>query len=146
MTITAVAPRRIVLVACAAGKQRSDAPARDLYTSVLFRKARAWAEAHGDEWRILSALHGLVAPDHVLAPYDLALADLDRAARHAWAHRVLGDLRATLHLGDTVVFLAGRLYRADLAPALAADGHRIDVPMEGLGIGQQLAWLTRPSR
>ena len=37
----------ISLVACVAGKKLTPAPAKDLYTSPLFRKCRAYAEAIG---------------------------------------------------------------------------------------------------
>lgn len=38
---------RVVLVGCSAAKLEKPAPARDLYTSPLFRKARAYALASG---------------------------------------------------------------------------------------------------
>ncbi len=43
-------------------------PAKDLYVSALFDKERAYAERTGIPWFILSAQHGLVAPDEVLEP------------------------------------------------------------------------------
>lgn len=35
----------------------------------------------------------------------------------------------------------GRKYREHLIPYLQAEGHPCSVPMRGLGIGQQKAWL-----
>jgi hypothetical protein len=57
------------LVACSRLKADRPAPARELYVSPLFRAARAYAERrHGPgRWFILSAHHGLVDPDTVLA-------------------------------------------------------------------------------
>lgn len=46
-----------------AGKRPGPAPAADLYTSDWFRKARAYAERYADTWFVLSALHGVLAPD-----------------------------------------------------------------------------------
>jgi len=89
---------------------------------------------------ILSAQHGLVDPEEVLEPYDLTLRDLDAAERARWGSRVAHQLRDLC--GDPippVVFLAGLPYRAALTPHLP----RYRVPMYGLGIGEQLAWLDR---
>src|SRR5690606_13413659 len=58
-------PRTIALVSCVSSKEPHAAPARDLYTSALFRKARAYAERNADAWYILSAKYGLVDPNRV---------------------------------------------------------------------------------
>ena len=42
---------------------------------------------------------------------------------------------------DTVVFLAGKPYREFLEPSLRQRGLQVRVPMRGLRLGQQLAWL-----
>lgn len=134
---------RVGLVGCAAAKLQRPAPARELYTSQLFRKAAAWCEAHTDQWYVLSAKHGLVHPDTVLAPYDVKLGTnrLSSPPIHQWAMDVRDQLE--LELADVadpqLVVLAGEQYRTLLyhtdLPA--------EVPMRGLGIGQQLGWLTR---
>jgi hypothetical protein len=66
---------RVGLVGCVKSKQSQAAPARELYVSPLFRGRRAWVERTCDRWFILSAKHGLVEPDRVLAPYDEILMD-----------------------------------------------------------------------
>ena len=66
-----------VLVGCVKSKLDHPAPARDLYTSALFRKARAHAEATGGPWFVLSAEHGLHLPNIV----DVASDSLDGALR-----------------------------------------------------------------
>jgi hypothetical protein len=135
--------RRIILVACSAGKGRAAAPARDLYTGDLFRKARAYAEAFGSRWFILSALHGLLDPSTVVAPYNVSLDTLPKAERDAWGARVFGQLRDEgCHTGPLVV-LAGALYWDSIRdnqgrfPWLR-DSSR---PLARLGIGRQKAWL-----
>jgi hypothetical protein len=35
------------------------------------------------------------------------------------------------------------LYLRDLVPLLERRGYAVEVPMAGLGIGQQLGWLSR---
>ena len=75
MSIELTAEVHIVLVACVKSKGTRPAAAKDLYISALFRKERAYAERAGVPWFILSAEHGLVAPDEWLAPYERYLAD-----------------------------------------------------------------------
>jgi hypothetical protein len=138
---------RIGLVGCASAKLSRPAPARELYTSQLFRKASAYAEATCERWFILSAKHGLVAPDQVLEPYNVKLGTAHRdPARdpgpiHAWADRVNGQLREALTdvQDPLLVTLAGEQYRT----ILWRSPWPSEVPMKGLGIGQQLGWLTR---
>lgn len=48
-------PADVVLVGCVKRKLSHPAPARDLYTSPLFAKGRAYAEASGAAWFVLSA-------------------------------------------------------------------------------------------
>ena len=73
----------IILISCSRTKLGHPAAAKDLYTSALFKKARAHAEATGREWFILSAEHGLVAPHEWLAPYERYLPDTSRGFRAA---------------------------------------------------------------
>ena len=131
--------RPVHLVACVSQKQPEPARARDLYQSDWFRKARAYVAAQGGRWFILSAHYGLVAPGRVIAPYDVTLATMPAAERRAWGVRVSAQLAEQIGARTPVVMLAGRHYRDPLA---AWAGSRVRVPMEGLGIGQQKAWLA----
>lgn len=135
------------LVACTKAKRAGSCPARELYAaSDWFAKARAYVEGEGGPWFILSAKHGLVHPDRILAPYEVALADLDRAARRRWAVDVRDDLRllGVLAGAPQLVFLAGRLYRTDLVELLGRD--RCAAPLARLGLGEQKAWFTAHRR
>jgi hypothetical protein len=67
-------------VACSGKKTETAAPARELYLGQLFKKSVAYIEAvdpgavdPGAPWFILSALHALVLPDEVIAPYEYRL-------------------------------------------------------------------------
>lgn len=133
----------VALVACASGKHASAAPARDLYRSPLFQKSRFWAEHEAERWYVLSALHGLLDPGELVAPYEASLVEAGAEARQAWGRRVAGDLLRRHEHPTRFVVLAGRAYRDVLIPILEAAGHVCEVPMAGLGIGQQLRWLTR---
>src|SRR5262249_36778574 len=62
--------KRVALVGCAALKSKRPAPAKDFYTSALFRAAYKYAEKTCDAVIIVSAFYGAVAPKTVLQPYD----------------------------------------------------------------------------
>jgi hypothetical protein len=71
-------PRRIVFVIpCGGSKLDAAAPASDLYTSSYFRGtlAAARSEVADEDILVLSAAHGLVTLDTVLAPYDTKMGD-----------------------------------------------------------------------
>lgn len=130
------------LVACASRKLQHPAPARDLYVSQLFRKASAYAEQTCDRWYILSAKHGLVHPDSVLEPYDVRLGTIGPGVPpvREWAAGVRCQLEAELAGLEnvTLIALAGSQYRT----ALHSVPWPVEVPMQGMGIGRQLGWLT----
>ena len=111
--------------------------------SQLFRGLRAYAEAHADAWYILSAEHGVLRPDDVIAPYEKTLSRMLKRDRVAWAGRVQPQLLAILPPGADVILLAGSRYRAGIEFFLQQHGFSVSIPMEGLGIGKQLQWLNR---
>lgn len=124
-------------------------PARDLYTSTLFRGRRRFVERSCSEWWILSALHGLVAPHEVVEPYDLALKDLGRADRRRWSQQVLDaiDERVVVQPGDTIEFHFGAEYReCGLEAGLANRGGQIENPTLGMRIGSQLRFYREAAQ
>lgn len=132
---------RVALVSCVKSKLDRPALAKDLYTSALFRALRAYAEDNANEWFILSAEHGLVEPDLVLAPYERTLNRMPKAQRDEWAARVKDELAARIPTGTDVIILAGERYREALVPFLRGRGHRVEIPLEGLSFGRQLRRL-----
>lgn len=139
---------RIGLVGCVKSKQPLPARARDLYVSPLFRGRREWVERTCDQWFILSALHGLVAPDEVLAPYDRTLNAASTGERTLWARRVIASLEDRLgNLGGHEFEIhAGANYRDfGLVATLQARGVTVTIPAAGLGQGKQLAFYARVS-
>jgi hypothetical protein len=126
-------------------KRQHASPARDLYTSNWFRKARRYAEASGCSWFILSAAHGLVAPSQVVAPYERTLNKMAIIDRRAWAQLVAQQLAVAAPQLAKAVFLAGERYREFLVEHLTARGVAVSVPMQGLRIGEQLSWLGQHS-
>jgi len=134
----------IYLVSCVSKKRDTACPAADLYTSAWFLKARRYVQGHlmqVDSWYILSAEYGLLDPDREVRPYEKTLNNMAAAARWRWAEQVWTDLKPILNIGDTIVILAGQRYREHLEPWLKSADYSVSVPMRGLPIGKQLAWL-----
>lgn len=130
----------IVLVACVSKKALGPMPAKDLYQSDWFRKARKYAEQNGDQWFILSALHGLIEPDWVLWPYEKTLNKMTIDEHGKWSQVVWDQIRKKIPKGR-IIFLAGEKYRNPLSIIMEGAGYHVEIPMKGMGIGQQLSWL-----
>lgn len=132
---------RVALVSCVKSKKTHPAPARDLYTSALFRSLRRYAERNADRWYILSAEHEVVEPSTVLAPYERTLNKMPRAERDRWAASVQRRLAELLPANSEIVMLAGERYREGLIPFLRSRGHKVSIPLEGMPFGKQLQYL-----
>lgn len=134
----------MLLVACVKEKLGTPAAARDLYVSPLFKKERAYAEASGLPWFILSAEHGLVAPDEWLAPYERYLPGTPLSFRQAWGPWVVErlELLAGSLRGRTVEIHAGAAYVDALRRPLESKGANLFEPLTGLSLGQRLAWYA----
>src|SRR3954447_20698251 len=107
---------RIALVACCGQKLDRAAPAQELYTGPLFRRAAAYARTF-DGWYILSAKYGLVRPDEVIVPYDCTLLTMRAADRLAWGERAAGQMAEAGISGAALVALAGAKYTEPLVRA-----------------------------
>jgi len=140
---------RIGLVGCVKSKINRSAAAKDLYTSALFRGARRQVEKTCDAWYILSAQHGLVAPEMVLAPYDRTLSSASTSERRRWAQRVLNQIDHALgHIsGLEFEVHAGSSYlNFGLTEGLRARGATVLDPLRGLALGHRLAFYKRRAR
>lgn len=133
----------LTLVSCVGMKATASMPARDLYVSPWFVLARRFAEKRGGAWLILSAEYGLVEPERIVAPYNRTLNSMPAAERRLWAQHVADDLQAREGWWESIVVLAGLRYREFLLEHLERMSNRVEVPMLGLRIGQQLQWLKR---
>lgn len=126
----------LYLIACSSSKLDTHAKARDLYTGQAFRFAVEAASRANADVLILSAFHGVVDPDAWLTPYNCTLSDMTAADRAQWAQRTAAELEPHRHRKITV--LAGKHYAA------ALEGFpNVSRPLEGLGIGEQLAALKQ---
>ena len=63
--------------------------------------------------------------------------------RMSWARQVLKQIEGRLTPENRIVILADQRYREQLMPELQQRYASVEVPMEGLEFGHQLAWLTQ---
>lgn len=134
----------MIVIGC--GKQKLDHEARasELYTGGLFRLARRYARLSGEPWGVLSAKYGLVRPEQRLFPYDQRLG-LRGSALECWAGCEADKLVRFwgLSAGDRVTCLMGATYAKPFCRAARALGLRTFEPLEGLGLGQRMRWLSQ---
>jgi len=131
------------LISCSKSKLATEALARELYTGHLFQKAVAWAEHHRYRWFIISALHGLVTPDQTLQPYNFTIKELRKPERESWAYRAIScQLSKYAPSGSHAFLIMPEPYRRHIQTTLRERGITYENPVEGMGIGQQMKWLT----
>lgn len=155
---------RLVLIGCSKTKlpytpdrrRGGRITAVEMYGGQLFRKRVEYAERRSLPWRVLSAEYGAWRPDDERKPYDETLADkspADFAVWHAkvaydllhelWEQYDNGEADGPLRPGEMIVEIhAGKLYARPLANILGSLGVKVELPCEGLGIGEQLALYT----
>lgn len=138
-------PTTIVLISCSKSKLDKPAPARELYTGQLFRKAVAWAERHRHQWFVISGLYGLVAPNQSIAPYNYSLKDRRGSReRESWAHHTVRALLPNhLPKGSRAILIMPELYRRFIQPELDRASITYSNPLKHLSIGKQMQWLDR---
>lgn len=155
---------RLMLIGCSKTKNNVHYDARtggtvvpqQLYAGQLFTKRVEYAEANGLRWYVLSAKYGCWAPTIALKPYDQTFTDMNSAEIAAWhvgvAMRLVEELWEPFHVKEsekplkpsefTVEIHAGADYCHPLAEILSTIGINVELPLKGLGIGEQLAWYT----
>lgn len=132
---------KLILIGCGKAKKAEPCMAQDLYTGPIFKARRAYAEASGCGWMIVSAKHELVSPFERLSPYNLTMKDLDPAHRQWWGSWIAHLLQLTMV--TEVELHMGRDYAESLIPALDAVGIRHSWPVKGLSQGHQLQWYKQ---
>lgn len=153
---------RLILIGCSKTKKAVDFDPRtggrvipeQLYGSQLFSKRVDYANTRGLRWAVLSARYGVWFPHIGLKAYDQTFAEMEAADIAAWhvgvAQRLMEELWESYNLGRsvnpikpselTVEIHAGADYCHPLAEILQAVGIAVELPLAGLGIGEQLAW------
>jgi hypothetical protein len=97
---------------------------------------------------VISAEHGLLRPDDLVAPYDRALADQTAEYRSAWGAWVVAKLEDTLGAlgGQSIEVHAGAAYVEALQDPLRRRGCDVNAPLRHLRQGEQLAWYDDVNR
>jgi len=135
--------REIGLVSCVKTKRDEPTVPKDLYTSDYFKKMRTYAEQYHDDWWILSAKHGLLDPDgEPIEPYDQTLSGAKVSERREWSKQIAEqvDEEDLLSDGITLILHVGKDYYEELSPLIRDSGANVEIPTEGLYIGEKKAW------
>ncbi len=129
----------VVLISCVKRKLDHAAPAKDLYTSPLFRLSWKYAKTRNpDKIFILSAKYHLLNSEKVVEPYDQTLNRMNSQDRREWSARVLKELRVNTDTkNDRFVLLAGRSYLRYIEDEIV---HK-EEPLKGLSFGRRISRL-----
>src|SRR5687767_14659544 len=104
-----VVAARIALIGSAGEIASGPVPVAELFRSVGLARAREQAVRSGMPWFVLSAKHGLLEPDDVVAPFYLDLADASTGYRSAWGEWVAAQLGDRVQLSGATVLVHGGL-------------------------------------
>lgn len=132
----------IGLVGCSQTKHFGTYPAKNLYSSTLFKFAFAHAMQYCDQVFILSAKYGLLHPETHIQHYDMTLDDMGVAQRVAWGDKTFQQIEDAVSTRDHLYFFCGRLYR-DALPENGLARFVCHVPLNGMPIGKQLQWYKQ---
>lgn len=131
----------LVVIPCGQRKALAAAPARSLYTGPYYQACLAWGtawEQAGATLRILSARHGLVDPEMVLAPYEQRMG----TAGAVTAAVVRRQMREQCLTPIQVLAVGGRLYTQVIRECWPYVECPFDLLPKGRnGMGYQVAWL-----
>lgn len=134
----------LVVVPCGKAKiwarepQAGPVAAARAYTGPPFLAHRAYAEAAGGDWVVLSAKWGFLRPDdEVPGPYDVTFNDRRTRPIDLLALRQQVRPRGLDGYAD-VVGLGGEEYRAAVRVAFGLTGARITFPFAGLPLGRMV--------
>lgn len=134
---------KIALISCTKLKQDYPCQAKEMYLpSNLFSKAISYIKKQDyDKWFILSAKYGLLKPHKIITPYDLTLNNMKSEEIKEWSIKVFNQLiKYDIYRID---FYVGEKYRKYLIPLLEVKNIKCNIPLKGLGIGQQLRFYKQ---
>jgi hypothetical protein len=123
---------RVVLIGSSGATAPGPVRVADLFQSAGFARAREHAVSSRLPWFVLSAKHGLLEPDDVVAPYDLALGDSSTVYRSAWGEWVAAQLGERVELAGAAVEVHGGVdFAQPLRQPLARRGAALELPLPG---------------
>ena len=129
---TVAVAARVVLIGSSGATAPGPVRVADLFRSPGFVRAREHAVHSAMPWFVLSAKHGLLEPDDVVAPYFLELGDASTVYRSAWGEWVAAQLGERVQLsGATVEVHGGVDFAQPLRQPLARRGAALELPLPG---------------
>lgn len=140
--------RRIGLVVAPAKQRAGVMRASESYSrSPLFRRAAEYCQRGREEWHILSARHGLLAPHQVIGADELTWSILSPVERREWALRTATQLVARCERsGEGIIFvLYGPRQYARLL-LRAAPSLRFELPLAGMNARERAHWFDERLR
>lgn len=128
----------VIAVMCGQRKVNYACCAEELYCGSLFKAAKGWAKRHAIEWFIVSAKHGLLLPQTIVAPYDVKLGKganaLNKQQQSQWAEQTR-KLIEERYGKRRIVCLCSKEYES------AFSGLNCYFPLQRMGIGKRIKWL-----
>jgi hypothetical protein len=142
-------PRNVALVSCGKAKLRTSekVSAHQLYVGTPFKLSFQYAMATSDDVQILSALHGVLGPYELVAPYEFSMAQMFISEQALWGKRVVNALKGlypVMHL--RLIFYASRQYIRPILGAVSDEDRRywsFEDPLQGLDMFERNTWLKR---
>jgi len=133
---------KIAIVGCGKKKKERRHKAKNLYNSLYSKLRIRYAEQECDQYRILSAKHGLIKGNKMIEPYDKHIDEVDNLDQELSLGDSILDWKDFWHRENTEVFLlAGQKY-VDVIEKRLPDFADVKKPFEQTsGIGEQIQWL-----
>ena len=132
--------KKLYLISCSKTGSNKTTKAKDMYISELFRKSYAYAKNRNGDIFVLSAKYGLLDENDVIEPYDETMNEKGKAKRVAWSESVAREI-VKKYSPCVIVILAGKSYYQYLKPMMESNGYTVELPLDGMGIGQRLKYL-----
>lgn len=133
--------KKIILISACKTKTDEKGLAKDLYKGQFTEKAYRYAtKIKHDAIYFLSPKYGLVKPTDKIEKVDFTFKDLNAQKRKDWYKKVLNQLQEkSVDLeNDHFLFLAYKRYWEGLKAVIT----NYEAPIEHLGLGEQLGWIT----
>ena len=127
-----------IFLACCSKKLNCAGEAQKVYCSDLFKKSLEYAKSIPNaKIYILSAKYGLLELTDIISPYNITLNKMSNSQIEIWANKVLESMKTkNVNFCEKTIFLCGENYRKHLLKYFS----NYEIPLQGLGIGKQLAW------
>lgn len=130
---------KIALISCTSSKKDYECEAKELYSnSLAFRLEYEIASKIAEKVYILSAKHGLISPNTVLAPYNYTLINKPKSVKVKWSNTVLNQMKQEVSLeNDEFIIFTGKDYYGYLLSSMK----NYWLPLKGIRQGERIPAL-----